>query len=88
MMNLIEFAGIAIVVNMVTHWYKPIQGFKSKITDKLPLWMAIPFMCSKCLGFIVGIIWYQNLAVGALLSFVSYLIENAIYFIDLTREEK
>jgi hypothetical protein len=88
MMNLIEFAGIAIVVNMVAHWYKPIQGFKSQIVDKLPLWVAMPLICSKCLGFIFCLVWYQNLPMAALLSFVSYVIENAIYFIDLTREEK
>ena len=85
MMNLIEFAGIAIVVNMVTHWYKPIQGFKSKIVDKLPYWMGLPLICSKCAGFIFGLLWYQNLPMAALLSFTSYFIDSFIYFVERTK---
>jgi len=44
MQMIIEILGLAILVNMLTHWFEPVQGIKFWITDKLPTWMAMPFI--------------------------------------------
>ena len=84
---MIEIAGIAILCNMLTHWFEPIQSIKYKVVDKLPLWIGKLFLCSKCCGFWVGLIYFQNPILAALTSFTSYLIDNIIYNIEIWKNK-
>jgi len=84
---MIEVVGIAVLVNLFTHWFRPIQWVKEKIG-----WYRLPdlFMhlnCSKCLGLWVGLIVTQNIYLAAITSLLSYLIDNTIYFVDNKRKE-
>ena len=79
---MIEIVGIAILCNMLTHWFSPIQRVKMWFTDKMPQWMATPFLCSKCAGFWVGLIYFQDPILAAITSLTSYIIDNLIYFIE------
>ncbi len=84
---MIEILGVAILCNFVTHWFTPIQRVKMWFTDKMPEWMATPFLCSKCAGFWVGLIYFQNPILAALTSFTSYLIDNIIYNIEIWKNQ-
>jgi hypothetical protein len=84
---MIEVLGVAILSNMITHWFEPIQSVKYKIVDRLPMWIAKPFLCSKCMGFWLGLIYFQNPILAAITSFTSYLIDNIIYSIELWKNK-
>ncbi len=84
---MIEILGISILCNMITHWFTPIQSVKYKIVDKLPQWMATPFLCSKCLGFWLGLIYFQNPILAAITSFTAYLVDFIIYQIELWKSK-
>lgn len=79
---MIEILGIAILCNMLTHWFEPIQRTKMWIADRLPLWIATPLLCSKCAGFWIGLIYFQNPILAAITSLTSYLIDFIIYSIE------
>ena len=82
-----EIVGIAILCNMLTHWFEPIQSVKYKVVDRLPMWIAKPLLCSKCAGFWVGLIYFQNPILAAITSLTSYLIDNLIYNIELWKNK-
>ena len=84
---MIEIAGVAILCNMLTHWFSPIQKYKYNVVDKLPEWMATPLLCSKCAGFWFGLLYFQNPILAAVTSFVSYLIDFIIYKVELWRNQ-
>ena len=84
---MIEILGIAILCNMLTHWFEPIQSVKMWFTDKLPQWIATPFLCSKCMGFWLGLIYFQNPILAAITSFTAYLIDNLIYSIEIWKNQ-
>jgi hypothetical protein len=79
---MIEIVGIAVLVNMFSHWFQPIQWMKNKVG-----WYKLPEMfsflnCTKCLGFWTGLAVTQNLFQAAAISFTAYIIDNIIYYID------
>ena len=79
---MIEIIGIAVLVNMFAHWFRPIQWVKDKVG-----WYRLPEMfsflnCTKCLGFWSGLVVTQNLYQAAAISLLAYLIDNLIYYID------
>ena len=84
---MVEVLGIAILCNMLTHWFEPIQSVKYKVVDRLPMWIAKPFLCSKCAGFWVGLIYFQNPILAAITSFTAYLIDNIIYSVELWKSK-
>lgn len=84
---MIEIVGIAILVNMLTHWFTPIQSVKYKVVDKLPLWIGKLFLCSKCAGFWFGWIYFQDPILAALTSFTSYVIDFLIYQIEIWKSK-
>lgn len=85
---MIEILGIAILCNMLTHWFQPIQKVKHLLLDgRIPDWMATPLICSKCAGFWVGLIYFQNPILAAVTSLTSYLIDNLIYSIDIWKNK-
>ena len=84
---MIEIIGIAILSNFVTHWFAPIQKVKYWIVDRIPQWLSTPLLCSKCLGFWLGLIYFQNPILAAITSFTAYLIDNIIYQIELWKEK-
>jgi hypothetical protein len=84
---MIEILGLAVIANLITHWFEPIQGIKQGMVDKLPLWLGKPFICAKCAGLWLGLLITLDPLLAALTSLTSYLIENMIYFIDVKRNE-
>ena len=76
---MIELVGIAVLVNMFTHWFTPIQKAKG--------WIGKLLVCSKCAGFWIGLIYFQSLPLAALTSLVSYLIDNMIYNIEIWKNK-
>jgi len=84
---MVEVLGISILCNMLTHWFEPIQSVKYKVVDRLPMWIAKPFLCSKCAGFWVGLIYFQNPILAAITSLTAYLIDNIIYSIELWKSQ-
>jgi len=84
---MIEIVGIAILCNMFTHWFEPIQKIKYKVVDRLPLWIGKVFLCSKCAGFWVGLIYFQDPILAAVTSLTSYLVDNLIYNIEIWKNK-
>lgn len=84
---MIEIVGIAVLVNMFTHWFTPIQKAKGWVVDRLPLWIGKLLVCSKCAGFWIGLIYFQSLPLAAITSLVSYLIDNMIYNIEIWKNK-
>jgi len=79
--SLINMLGIAIISNMWTHWFTPIQNIKNKIGDFLSRSLAIVspfFSCSKCVGFWSGLLFFHSLPEAALTSFIAFLINHII----------
>ena len=83
---IIEILGLAILCNMLTHWFEPIQGIKFWITDKLPTWLSMPLICSKCAGLWAGLIYFQDLWLGVITSLTAYLIDSLIDIIEDKRK--
>jgi len=84
---MLEVLGIAILCNMLTHWFEPIQSVKYKVVDRLPMWIAKPFLCSKCAGFWVGLIYFQNPILAAITSLTAYLVDFLIYEIEIWKSK-
>jgi hypothetical protein len=84
---MIEVLGIAVIANLITHWFEPLQKLKQGVLDKLPEWLGKPFICAKCAGLWIGLFYFLDPVMAALTSLTSYLIENIIYFIDVKRNE-
>jgi hypothetical protein len=84
---MIEVLGLAVLVNMFVHWFKPIQWLKEKIWWHRLHDMFSFLNCTKCLGFWLSLVILQNLYLAAATSLLSYLIDNLIYFIDVKRNE-
>jgi len=84
---MVEVLGIAILCNMLTHWFEPIQSVKYKVVDRLPMWIAKPFLCSKCAGFWVGLIYFQNPILAAITSLTAYLVDFLIYEIEIWKNK-
>jgi len=82
-----EILGMAVLVNMLTHWFTPIQKAKGWVVDRLPLWVAKLLVCSKCAGFWVGLIYFQDPILAALTSLTAYLIDNLIYKIETWKNQ-
>lgn len=80
----LEIIGLAILVNLFTHWFSPIQKIKYNILDRLPDWMA-HINCNKCMGLWIGLAYFLNPIYAALVSLTSYLIDYLIYWIDNKR---
>jgi hypothetical protein len=86
--SLIQFIGIGILIQFWIFWFKPIQWLKRKYIVK-PLLHQHCFWfidniwchlnCSKCLGFWIGLIVYQNIYLGAIMSVYSYILNLALY---------
>jgi hypothetical protein len=79
---MIEIVGVAVLVNMFTHWFLPLQKLKQRLG-----WHKLPDMfsflnCSKCMGLWVGLAVTQNLYLAVAISFTSYLVDNLIWWIE------
>ena len=85
MKMIIEILGLAILVNMLTHWFQPIQSIKQWLIGRLPDWMQMPFICSKCAGLWFGLLYFQNIWLAVIVSLTAYLVDNLIYQIELKK---
>jgi len=79
---MIKLIGIAVLVNMFVWWFEPLQRVKEwlrwhKLTDKV-----IYLACTKCMGFWIGLVITKNLYQAAVISFLSFVIEWILDYIN------
>ena len=81
--NILNILGVAVCSNLIAFWYEPMQGAKDKLLQKLGLsWLEIVFNCSKCLGFIVGLILFYNIFAASLCALIGFIITFIINYIE------
>jgi hypothetical protein len=96
-----NIVGLAIIANLITHWFEPIQEYKTRfllfIGSKT---IHTILTCPKCLGLYLGLVFnafytgftspyyfFHTLAFGAMVSLTSYLIKFIIDYIELYYEQ-
>lgn len=84
---ILNIIGLAVIANLITHWFKPLQSIKYVLIEKLPEWLQKPFICAKCAGLWIGLAYFLNPIYAALTSLTAYLIDNLIYYIDNKRNQ-
>jgi len=99
--TIITIIGIAVVGNMAAHWFLPIQGVKSKLISILSFsnflytYANKLLNCSKCMSFWLAISYFSLISVisvpdmiiySALCSYIGYLINTSINFIEAQYE--
>ena len=82
---ILNIIGLAVIANLITHWFKPLQSIKYVLIEKLPEWVQKPFICAKCAGLWIGLAFFLNPIYAALTSLAAYLIDFLIYWIDNKR---
>jgi hypothetical protein len=82
---ILEIIGLAVIANLLTHWFEPLQSIKYVLIEKLPQWLQTPFICSKCAGLWIGLAYFLNPIYAALVSLSAYLIDYLIFYIDNKR---
>jgi ABC-type uncharacterized transport system permease subunit len=83
---IINIVGLAIIANLFTHWFTPIQSIKNKIIGKINFQpITTVLTCPKCFGLYLGIFHgcvaftdVNPFIFGAVVSFVSYGIKFII----------
>lgn len=83
----LEIIGLAIIANLITHWFQPLQAIKYMVIDRLPQWIQKPFICAKCAGLWIGLAFFLNPIYAAIVSLTAYLIDYLIYWIDNKRNQ-
>jgi len=84
--NLFNVMGVGYLANMVAFDFTPLQPVKSKFVKFFPFissHLDKLLNCSKCLGFWIGLIAFQNLPAAALTGLTGYLIN---YVMDRVKE--
>ena len=83
---MIELVGLAVLVVMWTSWFGPAQAFKEVILKLDNIRFGWVLSCPKCMGFWVGLVYYQDFfkaAITALLAFIiSHIIDRIDYFYE------
>ena len=95
---IIEIIGLAVIANLITHWYTPIQGVKNRLVIFINKESITTILtCPKCFGLYLGLIFsshtfsgslftlpflYYALTFGAVVSFLSYLFKFIINYIE------
>ena len=85
--SLLNIIGVAIVGNMVAHWFLPIQGVKDKFIGSfahLPFLQSLlmTFNCSKCTSFWLSLVFFHDLLAAALASLLGLIINFIIDYIQ------
>ncbi len=81
--SILNILGVAVCSNLIAFWYEPIQSTKDKLLNKLDLSsVKIIFNCSKCLGFIVGLILFYNIFAASLCALLGFIITFIINYIE------
>lgn len=76
--------GLAVLANLVTHWFQPIQSAKWRVIRFFKFSATTQYLirkgltCSKCLSLWSALILFQDVFVAALCSLVGYLINHLI----------
>ena len=83
---ILNIIGLAVIANLITHWFKPIQSIKYVLIEKLPEWLQTPFICAKCAGLWIGLAYFLNPIYAALVALSAYLIDYLIYYINNKKE--
>lgn len=75
--------GVAVGSIFITSFYRPIQGIKNRLLDKLPdntvgQSIHIFFTCPKCLSFILSLLVFWSLLAAFLTSMLAYFINHLV----------
>lgn len=90
--SLLNIVGVAVLTNMFTHWFAPIQGIKSRFVGlfskypKLQNPINTVLHCPKCFGFWSGIVLFSDVITGAVVSLLAFVIKFVIDRIDFWYE--
>lgn len=79
--SVINILGVAVLAVMLAHWYTPIQRVKRWIISKVfrdGYIIDTVFNCSKCSGFLLGIVFFLDLPTAALTSILAYFMNHLI----------
>ena len=87
----IEVVGLALFVNWLLHWFTPIQPLRERLVDKMVRMMVkinayrlepllLVFTCVKCLSFWSALIYFQNLTLALICSFLAITFETVIKY--------
>ena len=92
METLLQILGLSVLVNMYTFWFNPfkIQQWKDKQITRFTEWYIDHNMywlqsifrllyCEKCIGFWVGLIYFQNIFYAAITSLLAYSVKYIIF---------
>ena len=89
--NIFNILGVAVLGNMISHWYEPIQAPKRwairLVTKLLPFTfirhsVERALKCSKCSSFILGLLSFWELPAAALSAFLGLVINWSIDYIQ------
>ena len=91
MEKLIDIIGLALFVNFLLHWFGPIQSWRERLVEKMvrtmvkyKLFFAEPllslFTCVQCLSFWSALIYFQNLTLALICSFLAITFETVIKY--------
>jgi hypothetical protein len=81
--TLINILGTSILAVMFAFWYQPIQGIKLRILSRLPNIFSLVFTCSKCTGFVFGLMLFLDIFVAGVCALLGFIIG---WFIDYINE--
>ena len=79
-----NIVGLAVLGNLIAHWFEPIQGVKVKLIDLFRFNATIhnsldlALNCGKCLSLWLGIAIFQDIFIAALCSLVGFVINHLI----------
>ena len=78
---IIQLIGVAVLGNMVAHWFGPIQVVKDLIKlEKIRFGWVLN--CSKCMSFWLGVAIFQNIYLAAVTSLLGWSINWYLDIID------
>lgn len=74
--SLINILSVAIIGNMIAHWFDPLQSVKIRLGN-IPILSQI-LNCSKCSAFWLGIGLFYSIIPAALSAFLAFVINFVI----------
>ena len=81
---IIKILGLAVISNLFAHWFRPIQGPKNWILNRIfPNTLFGKLVqelgnCSKCVGLWFSFVVLQDILAASLVSFIAYIFNHII----------
>jgi hypothetical protein len=86
--NILTIICIAILANLFTHWFEPIQAVKQRFIDLFsfvhPIHSPLDKVlnCPKCFAFWFTLVYTYNIFLASLAAFIGFVIQFFINYID------